>query len=152
MAAISIGPVPDLTVNHAMEAFGDHFGGKYEVYRTKIRNRDFILRKNDHTGVGVRLKQEPGETTFVFTGMMPNLMMQALFGGIASYFFLRSTWKQIEAEVADCILTRPEFRPVSHTPTREPIELPLPPPELEPEGTVVAKRSPRRRQRKSKAA
>jgi hypothetical protein len=103
MALVSIGHRPDLTPEQAQAAFERHFAGKYKVYPTKARLRDFIVKKTDWAGVGVRLKQEKTGTVFVFTAMMPNLLLQALFGGAIAYLLLRSTWKELENEVRACI-------------------------------------------------
>ena len=111
MATITIGYKPELTPDSVRETFAEHFAGKYEVYPTKVRSRDFIVKKSGWSGVGVRVKQEKEQTTFVFTAMMPNLFLQALFGGLATYLFLRSDWKALESEVADFIQYAPEFQP-----------------------------------------
>ena len=111
MAITPIGHRPELRPDQAFEVFAKHFAGTYEVYATKARNRDFIVKKDGWSGVGVRLKQESDKTSFVYTAMMPNLLLQLLFGGLVSYLFLRSTWKKLEAEVAEFIEAAPEFHP-----------------------------------------
>ena len=128
MATIMIGYLPELTMERAMYLFGQRFAGTYDVRTTKVLKRDFVVRKSGWAGVGVRLKQEPGRTTFVFTGMMPNLLLQRIFGGLATYLFLRSTWREMEAEVADFIATCPEFQPRQETAAVPPPLRPTEPP------------------------
>ena len=110
MAIVSIGNRPDLTPEQAQEVFAQHFAGKYEVVRSNAVRRNFIVKKSGWSGVGVRLKQDKTGTTFVFTGLMPNMVLQVLFGGLASYLFLRSSWKELEAEVLEFIQSAPEFQ------------------------------------------
>jgi hypothetical protein len=104
MATITIRHRPDLTPQEAEQIFRDQFAGKYEVYPTSIRTRDFVVKKSEWSGVGVRVKQEKDSTTtFVFTAMMPNMILNGLFGGLIAYLFLRKEWKALEAEVSDFI-------------------------------------------------
>lgn len=110
MATVSIGYLPELTKEQAREIFAQGFAGKYEITDTPALRRDFVVKKSGWAGVGVRLQQEKDKTTFVYTAMMPNLLLQAIFGGLASYLFLRSSWKALEQEVAEFIAQAPEFR------------------------------------------
>jgi hypothetical protein len=111
MATITIGHKPELTAQQAMETFQRHFAGRYEVYATKQFMRDFVVKKSEWTGVGVKVKQESNATTFVFTGLMPNTIFRVLFSGLASYLFLRSSWKAFEDEIAAFIEDEKDFRP-----------------------------------------
>ncbi len=113
MAIIPIGHQPELTAGEAQQIFAKHFDGKYGVTTASYRNRDFIVKKDGMSGVGVRLKQEKDKTSFVFTPTMPSIWMQALFGGLLSYLVLRKTWKELESEVQTFIATAPEFRPAT---------------------------------------
>lgn len=120
MATISIGHKPELTAEEALAAFQHHFAGTYEVYPTKLRMRDFIVKKNDWAGVGVKVKQESRKTTFVFTALMPHTLYRALFSGLVSYLFLRSSWKALEDEVAAFIEEEKAFRPAAPKAKRTP--------------------------------
>jgi hypothetical protein len=111
MATITVGHLPGLTAAQAMETFARDLSGTYEVYPATFKNRDFVLKKSDWQGVGVRLKQGNEKTTFVFTAMLPNSFIQGYAGGLVSYIFLRSSWKELENEVADFIATCPDFQP-----------------------------------------
>ena len=111
MATISIGQRPDLTKEKVREIFAHRFAGECEVIHSTAINRDFILKKNAWTGVGVRLKQEKdGASTFVFTALMPNVLLQTLFGGLFAVLLLRKGWKDMEMEVAGFIRLEPEFQ------------------------------------------
>jgi len=111
MATMTIGYLPELTKEQAREIFARGFAGKYEVMNTPVMRRDFVVKKSGWAGVGVKLKQESDKTTFVYTALMPNLLLQIIFGGLASYLFLRSSWKALEQEVSEFIAAAPEFRP-----------------------------------------
>ena len=111
MAIVSVPQDPQLTADQALEAFRQRFAGTYQVYPTKLRNRDVMVKKSNWSGVGVRLKQEKDKTSFVFTAVMPNVILQGLFGGLFSYLILRSDWKKLEAEIGEFIDTAPEFHP-----------------------------------------
>jgi len=104
MATLTIDQRSDLTAESAQQLFKERFAGRYEVYPTRMRNRHFVVKKSEWTGVGVKVKQgQNGSTTFVFTALMPNLLLQGLFGGLISYLFLRRDWKALEREVASFI-------------------------------------------------
>lgn len=102
MATIDIGTRPDVTVDRAVEDFQRHFAGTYEVYKTKLVLRDFVVKKSGAVGVGVRLKQDEGGTSFVFTGFMPNVIMRAAFGAIG-FLIARGGMRALEREVGDFI-------------------------------------------------
>lgn len=122
MAIVTVPYNPDLTAAQAMEAFTRHFGSRYEVCKANQLKRDFILKKSSWSGVGVRLKQEPGKTSFVFTALMPNLTLRILFSGLVSYLILRTEWRKLETEVAEYIDAAPEFHPQA-----KPARAPKPP-------------------------
>ena len=110
MAVVKIGQMPQLTPERSMEIFADQFAGKYQLYPTKIRRRDFVVKKSEWAGVAVRLKQDQTGASFVFTALMPNALLRVVFGGLFSYLFLRSEWKALEGEIADFIENAPEFQ------------------------------------------
>ncbi len=110
MAIVNIGNQPDLTKEQAREVFERAFTGKYEIVRSTAMRRDFIVKKNSWSGVGVRLKHERTGTSFVFTGLIPNVALQILFGGLVAYLFLRPSWRELEAEIAQFIENEPSFR------------------------------------------
>jgi hypothetical protein len=103
MAIVHIGRQPELTRERARELFTDHFAGTYEVVRSNAISRDFIVRKNAWVGVGVRLKQDRTGTSFIFTGLIPNLPQQLLASGPGAFVFLRPSWITMEAEIASFI-------------------------------------------------
>ena len=109
MATRTVGHHPELTAEQAMDVFSRHFTD-YEVYKTMFLNRDFLVKKSGWTGVGVRLKQESNYTTFIFTPLIPNFLLQMLGGGVIAYLVLRSNWKALEDEVASFIEKAPQFK------------------------------------------
>ena len=110
MAEVTVGHYPEWTVKSAMEVFRRHFAGKYDVYEFPSswlmgqlgRRRDFIVKKSGWTAVGVRLKQEPNATSFVFTPYVPSVTCQFLWflgGLLPGYVLLRPGWQALEDEV-----------------------------------------------------
>ncbi len=112
MATITVAHKPDLTAERAMDAFRTHFADKYKVYETRFwkRGRDFIVEKSGWTGVGIKLKQESDATTFVFTPIMPSMILQLSFGGLIAMLFLRPGHKAMEDEVRTFIDNAAAFR------------------------------------------
>ncbi len=109
MALVEIGHHPELTPEIAAEIFRRQFGEKYEVYKTGFMRRDFIVKKSPWTAVGVKLQQARDGTSFVFTPLTPNVILQTLFGGLIQYVVLRSSWKALEEEMRLFIEGAAEF-------------------------------------------
>ena len=131
MAVIKTAHHPELTPERVIRVFDGHFAGKYEVYKTRrsgksrrwdatirfsgayktrFAGRDFVVKKSDWTGVGVKLKQDSEGTSFVFSGLMPNIILNMLVGGLIAVLFLRPRWKALEEEVRVFIENAAEFR------------------------------------------
>lgn len=111
MAVVTVKHRPEMTVDAAIEVFGKHFAGKYEVSRMKsMAGRDFVVKKSGWTGVGVRLKHEKNSSAFVFTGMIPSTSKRLLFGSLIGYLILRPRWRPMEKEIASFIQNAPEFK------------------------------------------
>jgi hypothetical protein len=67
--------------------------------------------------VSVKLKQEEGKTSFVFTYFSPSMLVRGLtalsfglIGGLIEYLILRSRYKAIENEVKSFIESAEEFK------------------------------------------
>ena len=110
MAIVKVAHRPNLTPERAMFAFERHFHREYKVQKSGVMLRDFVVRKNSWTGVGVQLKQDGGETFFVFTAMMPSVILNIFFGGVIAYFFLRPSWQALENDVRKFIETAGDFK------------------------------------------
>ena len=98
MATLSVGKRPDLTKERVIEDFKQHFSG-CKVYPTRVVMRDFIIEWSAVTGVGVHLVQNDEGTTFVYTGMIPNVLVRAL-GSLLLMVLFRGGSKNKEQEVA----------------------------------------------------
>ena len=109
MAEILVSHRPELTVEQAIDLFSRQFAGDYEVYKYWGPGRDFVVKKNGRTAVGVRLKQQENQTSFVFTPFTPSILFNLLFGGLLSYILLRPGWKRLEGEVGDFIQSSSEI-------------------------------------------
>jgi hypothetical protein len=110
MAIVHIGLRPNLTKEQAREAFERHFAGKYTIEKSSAFNRDFLVRKSSWVGVGVRLKHEKNDSSFIFTGLIPNTTLSVIFSGIASYLILRPRWRELEGEITEFIENEPSFQ------------------------------------------
>jgi len=118
LAVLVVGHHPELTVKKAFKIFQRHFN-KYEVYKTAILNRHFVVAKSGWVGVGVGLKQEEGKTSFIFTYMIPSvllnrLIMATVFLGfiwpLVISLILRPRHKRMENEIKSFIENSPEFK------------------------------------------
>ena len=95
MAVVSFGHHPELTVEGAMEVFGQQFGHEYRIemlpnrFREglggikKINPRDFAIGRNGLIGVFVHVEQESQDTQIVFSGGSPSTFWRTL-----SFFLL----------------------------------------------------------------
>ena len=110
MAVVKIAHRPNLTPERAMFAFERHFHQHYKVHKSGVMLRDFVVRKNSWTGVGIKLQQEADGTSFVFTAMMPSVILNIFFGGVIAFLFLRPSWKALEDDVREFIETAADFK------------------------------------------
>ena len=114
MATARVAHHPELTPERAMQVFRGHFSPKYQVYEARfpldLLRIDFVVKKYAWTGTGVKLEQDSGSTTFVFTALMPNFILQLLIGGLIGWIFLRPSWKALEDEVRAFIESAEDFK------------------------------------------
>ena len=119
MATVTVNHNPHLTADQAMEVFRSHFAGRYEVYKTRLAMRDFVVKKSGWTGVGVRLRQNSNTTSFVFTGFSPATMVRVLhavfigLGALIVLLVIRPSWKSMEEEIRAFIDNSAYFKPAS---------------------------------------
>ena len=119
MATVTVNHNSNLTAGQAMEVFRSHFAGRYEVSKTSLLARDFVVKKTGWTGVGVKLQQDSNTTSFVFTAMSPGTIarvLPVLFLGIGALLLLliiRPAWKAMEEEVRAFIENSPDFKSAS---------------------------------------
>ena len=112
MAVVTIKNKPDLTPQAAMSIFQKGFSGKYEVYKWNRAGglRDFVVKKSSLIGVAVKLKQENGKTSFVFTDFIPSMLSTLLFAGLWYAIFMRGKYMAMVDEVKTFIENEPEFK------------------------------------------
>ena len=113
MATMTVLARPGLTKKRVVTLFRERFRGTYEVYETDLLTRDFIVKKNGWTGVGIKLKHASQSTELVFTGLVPSYSLSVftnmLAGGLITMPFLRRSRKDLEDEMKIYIETEPEF-------------------------------------------
>ena len=110
MAKVTVPYHPELTVQRVIEVFRSHFAGKYDVYKTRLWPRGFVVKKSGWSAIGIRLKHEPYATTFLFMSFTPSPIVLFFLTGIPiHYLLLRSTWKAMEQEVRSLIENASEF-------------------------------------------
>jgi hypothetical protein len=66
MARAIVGHHPELTPDSVMEVFKRHFGGKYEIYKTRMLGAHFVVRKSGWKAVTIRLMQRRKRTILVY--------------------------------------------------------------------------------------
>ena len=118
MAVVIVGHHPELTADEAMRVFQRHFTGKYVVYMYKaLGMKRIAVKKSAWVGVIVRLKQEKGKTSFVFTYFSPSALVRGfmgaafgLIGALIQWLILRSSYRVIENEVKSFIESASEFK------------------------------------------
>jgi len=110
MAIVHIKQHPELTAEKAMEIFKKGLAGKYEVYIAKSQLRDFTIKKSSMIGVSVKLKQEKDKTTFIYTDMIPSMLMALLFASIWYTLLNRSKYQAMMNEVKTFIENAPELK------------------------------------------
>lgn len=101
--------LPEMTADEAMNVCRKRFAGKYEVYKSPSGDCDFAIRQDRLTGVGVKLEQEKGRTSFLLTDFIPSFAMRVLAG--ARFLRIRSSrGEAMMNEVRSFIETSPDFR------------------------------------------
>ncbi len=95
MAKIEIRHNPQLTKEYLMEVFRLHFTGKYEVYMTKVVDRDFVVKKSGMSGVFLKLKNKDEKTQVVFNRNAPSAIFRGLFGFIPLLFSGHDVMKDV---------------------------------------------------------
>jgi hypothetical protein len=110
MAVVHVKHHPELTAEKAMEIFKKGFAGKYQVYMAKSGMRDFSIKKSSMIGVAVKLKQEKDKTAFIYTDIIPSMLMALLFASIWYTLLNRSKYQAMVKEVKTFIENAPEFK------------------------------------------
>lgn len=101
---------PGITDEQAMEVFQRHFAGKYAIDKTRVINRDFIVKKSALAGISVGVKPDKdGGTEFVYSPIVPHMLIRATVGGLLGALLVHSQTKAMEEEVASFIKSAPEF-------------------------------------------
>ena len=96
IAKIDIKHVPQVTKDSLMESFHEHFKGKYEVYMTKVIDRDFVVKKSGMSGVFLKLKQKDGKTQVVYNRNAPSALFRGLLGIIMLLFVGRDVMQDVK--------------------------------------------------------
>jgi len=118
MAIVEIAHNPELTVSKARQIFREHFSRGYIVdtpgfFQRLFPRRQFAVRRDDWTGIGIRLKQNDGSTSFVFTALPPPSGIKAFMYNLApplAWLILRPGRKELENEVKVFIENAADFR------------------------------------------
>ncbi len=123
MATVTVAHHPDLTPEGALEVFRSHLDDTYDVqapggFEKWFNGRPHIIvRKTRWAAAAVWLRQKKDATSFRFSGMWPpEALVGAVFavpGIVVTYLTawitLRSSWKEIEADITSVIESAPEF-------------------------------------------
>ncbi len=124
MATVTVAHHPDLTPEGALEVLRRQLGcDRYDVHAPGGFEKWFngrppiVVRKTRWAAVAVWLRQKKDATSFRFSGMWPpEALVGAVFavaGIVVTYLTawitLRSSWKEIEADITSVIESAPEF-------------------------------------------
>ena len=107
---VKVGHVPQMTAEEAMIVCRKRFAGKYKVYRDPSGDCDFAIRQDGLAGVGVKLEQEKGRTSFILTDLMPSFAMRVLLAAARLVRVRRSRCETMMDEVRSFMETSPDFR------------------------------------------
>jgi hypothetical protein len=110
MVKVIIRHDPSLTKDKVLELLQGYFGGRYEVYATKLLGMDLVIKKSGSTGISLKLVQKSEETYFRFGAFAPSPAFRLLLYGVIPYFFLRRRWREMEAEIKSYIESDPAFK------------------------------------------
>ena len=107
---VRVGHLPEMTAEEAMIVCRKRFAGKYEVYRAASDDCDFAVRQDGLTGIGVKLQQEKGRTSFLLTDFIPSFAMRVLLAGARFLRVRSSRGEAMMNEVRSFIETSPDFK------------------------------------------
>ena len=107
---VKVGQLREMSADEAMTLCRRRFAGKYEVCEARNDGCDFAIRQDGLRGVGVKLEQEKGRTSFLLTDLVPSFAMRVRLAGAR---FLRTGSPRRESvmrEVKSFLETSPDFR------------------------------------------
>ena len=121
MAQFKIDKPVDISVDAAIEALNGEFGGRYEIYPTKLLGADLIIKKTGWTGVSVRFMKKKDKTLVRYAAMSPSAGVRMLGLGLIPILILwATTWKKMQAEIGAFIEQSPVFRGEAPAPAAAP--------------------------------
>lgn len=106
MPKVQVRHNPALTKEGLKDIFEKQFQGKYEVYMTKVIDRDFVVKKSGMAGVFLKLKQKDDGTVIVYNRNAPSAIWRGLLG-IYPYLF---AGRDVERDVKAFIETSKELK------------------------------------------
>jgi hypothetical protein len=106
MPKLQIRHQPDLTKERFLEILQKQFQGKYEVYHTKVIDRDVCIKQSSMSGVFLKLKQKDDRTEIVYNRNAPSAVWRGLLG-IWPYLF---AGRPLEREVKQYLESAQEFK------------------------------------------
>jgi hypothetical protein len=92
---------PKLNVSDLLSLFQEHFGEKYEIYRSKEFGSDFLIKKSGDEGIAFKLKNKKKSAVLIFWPFIPDDKSRPTF--FWSIIVANSKGKDIKLEIADFI-------------------------------------------------
>ena len=109
MSDIQIAYRPELTRRDLLSLFKEQFGHVYDLYETRRFGRDFVVKKNNLSTIGVTLRQDPGRTVINLHPFSASMMLNMLLGSYLASLMLRPLWKNLEKEIGRFVLMSAEL-------------------------------------------
>jgi len=99
---------PELSVSDLLSLFQDHFGEKYEIYRSKEFGSDFNIKKSGDEGIAFKLKNNKKRAALSFWPFIPDDKSRPTF--FWSVIAANRKGKEIKLEMADFIENHPNLK------------------------------------------
>ena len=90
-------PAPHITTQTLVDELGRAWGPQgFQVYRSALIGLDVVLKKSGWTGVGIKIKQNNGNTELAYNAFAPSAMVRVLAMGLIPILIVNSTsWKPL---------------------------------------------------------
>jgi len=110
LSDIQIAYRPELTRRDLLSLFKEQFGHVYDLYETRRFERNFVVKKNNLSTIGVTLRQDPGRTVINLHPFSASMMLNMLLGSYLASLMLRPLWKDLENEIERFVLMSTELQ------------------------------------------
>jgi hypothetical protein len=91
------GPFPHITPDSLLQELLQQWGPRgFTAYKSSLPMLDVALKKSGWTGVAIKIKQSPTETTLVYNAFSPSMFVRMLQPGLIPLLIVsNSSWKPL---------------------------------------------------------